>query len=149
MGWGRGEAGESKREQNREGQQKGDGVMRGEARVMACGRDKEADRGDGHQRGEARAHNGWRSVSPLSCTLCRCLIAGCAGGEMSDPGAKEWRRQVDQAWGFSPCSRHPFPEMKYCLGFMSQICHLVALGTIAEEPTRQQWPWEGHGMSAA
>lgn len=141
--------GESKREQNREGQQKGDGVMRGEARVMACGRDKEADRGDGHWHGEARAHKGWRSVSPLSCTLCRCLIAGCAGGEMSDPGAKEWRRQGDQAWGFSRCSRHPFPEMKYCLGFMSQICHLVALGTIAEEPTRQQWPWEGHGTSAA
>lgn len=87
---------------------------------------------------------GWGCESPLSCTLCRCLIGGRVDREVSDPGAGGWRGQGDQAWGFSPCARHPFPQMKYCLGFMSQICHLVALGTIAEGPRRQQWPREGH-----
>ena len=118
--------------------------------MMACRRDKEANRGgDGHRHGEARAYKGWSSESPLSCTLCRCLIGGCAGGEVSDPGAGGWREQGDQAWGFSPCARHPFPEMNYCSGLMSQICHLVALGTIAEGATRQQQPREGHGTGAA
>ena len=126
--------------------------MGGEARVMACGRDKETNRGgDGHRHGEARACKGWGSESCLSCTLCRCLISGRAGREVSDPGAGGWRGQRDQAWGSVFAQGIPFPKMNYCLGFMSQICHLVALGTIAEAPTRRQRPRprDGHGTGAA
>lgn len=42
---------------------------------------------------------------------------------------------TDQTLGFGPSVM----QVKYCPGFMSHTCHLVALGTIAEGPTTRRW----------
>lgn len=108
---------------------------------MACGKTKrqteeEMCLGKG-RRGHAKA-GAPSPPCPAPCAGASLVIVLMKRCLTPVPGDGEGRGTRPR--GFSPCARRSFPKMKYCSGFMSHICHLVALGTIAEGPTGQQWP---------